>query len=279
MSHYRMEELTKTQLILLALLVSFVTSIATGIATVALMDQAPADVTRVINRVVERTVEKVTPTEQGANVVTTEKTVIVKEEDALTSAIDSISRSVVRLYAGTGVSRTFIGMGTIVDAKGLIVTDGDAVTLGTTYQAILGNGIKVSAEVVGENVAEGVAVLHLSPEEGASLGTLTSIIPTRAPMKLGQTIFTVSGETTKVATGIVTGLSVESNSTTSDIETNINTTDFVTGTPLGNIFGEIVGIARSTNSQRFIPIDVVLSVVDATQKEVSAQVEGEVNEL
>ncbi len=58
-----LEQLTKTQLVLLALLVSFVTSIATGIVTVTLIDQAPTDVTRTINRVVEKTVERVVPGE------------------------------------------------------------------------------------------------------------------------------------------------------------------------------------------------------------------------
>ena len=49
-----MNDLSKQQLILLALLVSFVTSLATGIFTVSLMSQAPQEVVQTINNVVER---------------------------------------------------------------------------------------------------------------------------------------------------------------------------------------------------------------------------------
>ena len=55
------KDLNKPQLIMLALLLSFVTSIATGITTVTLMQQAPASVTVPINRIVKETVEKIVP--------------------------------------------------------------------------------------------------------------------------------------------------------------------------------------------------------------------------
>lgn len=60
------KDLNKSQLILLAVLLSFVTSIATGITTVTLMEQAPNSVTVPINRIVRETVEKIVPTQTPA---------------------------------------------------------------------------------------------------------------------------------------------------------------------------------------------------------------------
>jgi hypothetical protein len=60
------KDLNKSQLIMLAVLLSFITSIATGITTVTLMQQAPASVTVPVTRIVRETVEKIVPVEIGA---------------------------------------------------------------------------------------------------------------------------------------------------------------------------------------------------------------------
>ncbi|MBI4114589.1 MAG: hypothetical protein HY445_01975, partial [Candidatus Niyogibacteria bacterium] len=57
-----MEDLTKGQLILLVLLVSFVTSVVTGIVTITLVDQAPSPLRETIHKVVEQV--KVNPNEE-----------------------------------------------------------------------------------------------------------------------------------------------------------------------------------------------------------------------
>ena len=78
------KDLNKSQLILLAILLSFITSIATGIVTVTLMQQAPESVTVPINRVIQQTVEKI----QQVEGKTTVQTVVVKEEDLVVDAIE-----------------------------------------------------------------------------------------------------------------------------------------------------------------------------------------------
>lgn len=95
-----LEHLTKKQIILLTLLVSFVTSIATGIVSVSLMQQMPAPVTQTINRVVERTLERVVEKKTDAQgvVTTKEKTVVVKETDLISAAVQAAMPSLVSVY-------------------------------------------------------------------------------------------------------------------------------------------------------------------------------------
>ena len=110
-----MDNLNKQQLILLALLVSFVTSIATGIVTVSLMDQAPAGITQTINRVVEKTIERVVQAPaQPAAVVT--KEVIVTEEDLITAAIEKNAKSIVKIemILASQTTGSFAGLGVVV---------------------------------------------------------------------------------------------------------------------------------------------------------------------
>ncbi len=55
------KDLNKAQLIMLAVLLSFITSIATGITTVTLMQQAPSSVIVPLTQIVRQTVEKIVP--------------------------------------------------------------------------------------------------------------------------------------------------------------------------------------------------------------------------
>src|ERR1700722_9426800 len=110
------EKLTKSQIVLLTLLVSFVTSIATGIVTVSLMQQAPPAIAETVNRVIENTIETVATSTRGqsASVITThQKTVIVNEADLIAAAVKQISPSVVDIYSADTDQPTFMGFGLV----------------------------------------------------------------------------------------------------------------------------------------------------------------------
>src|SRR4051812_11352124 len=142
---YRMEHLTKQQIVLLTLLVSFVTSLATGIITVSLMDQGTFDITQVINHV-ERTTAYVPAPIQAAAAVVTEPT--------LADTTAKVAKNVVRLKTRIGNTDTVLGMGIILSPVGLIVTDKATLTvpgssdLGKNVVAELPNGENVPLQVV-----------------------------------------------------------------------------------------------------------------------------------
>ena len=112
---------------MLALLLSFVTSIATGITTVTLMQQAPSSVTVPINRVVRETVEKIVP---GKN---TTQTVVIKEEDLV---VDAIAKNKTTLFTITKeaqgpdgkIIEVDAGQGFAVSTEGVIVADSSLVS-------------------------------------------------------------------------------------------------------------------------------------------------------
>lgn len=127
-----MKDLNKSQLILLALLISFITSIATGIVTVTLLQQAPTSVTTPINRIVRQTVEKIVPG------VTTSQTVVVKEEDLVVDAIAKNKASIFSIIKD-GVKEDgqlgeiSAGKGFAVSNNNILVADGWLVSAPGSY--------------------------------------------------------------------------------------------------------------------------------------------------
>ncbi len=269
------EKLTKQQIVLVTLLVSFVTSIATGIVTVSLMDQAPAGVTQTINRVVERTVEKVvTPPSTGqAAAVVTRETVVVKEDDKISDSVEQNKNSVVRIYTNTpdSADRVFVGLGTILSADGLIVTgDVFADSAGRYIVTVDGNTF-YRVKVLDKPEKNHFYFLRIVPDNKNNPPVFKpAIVSDVNPIKLGQTVIGISGSVRNtVFTGIISSLITDENqpgslnaSTTQvvGLMTNINLSDSIPGGPLLNLNGEVVGIRIGTNmSEQFsyLPANVL----------------------
>jgi len=241
-----LEQLNKSQIVLLTMLVSFVTSIATGIVTVALIEEAPTDVTRVVQRVVERTVETVSPAEQQATVITREKTVIIKEADLIAAAIaDNKSKIVSVVDAETG---TFISLGIFVDSLGSLAMDASTLEDGGNYAIDIGAEEYVPATVVYEGGARGIAILEVGDERTG----VSAILPSESALRLGQTLVAFIGGGS-ITQGIATGLGDGGY-----IGTSINAGKIAPGAPLINVDGEVVGMStgasRKVGESSFAPI-------------------------
>ena len=96
----QIEELNKSQIVLLTLLISFVTSMATGIVTVSLMEQGVTPVSNTVNQIVERTKEVIVKVQdpQGPVVIKEKETVIVKQADLVASAVAKVYDDTVAIY-------------------------------------------------------------------------------------------------------------------------------------------------------------------------------------
>jgi S1-C subfamily serine protease len=263
-----MEDLTKHQLILLVLLVSFVTSIATGIMTVSLLQQAPLEVTRNINRVVERTFEKVVP--QGlANIGSPSKevtTVVVKEDDLIVSAIDKNVKSIARIMEKDGPSGTvsLFGIGLVVSKDGSIAADRKATTVANKYVAVMNDGTEIALLPTG--LEKKTNFMLFRPTDAKLKYDFVPAALAAADLQLGQTVVSLGGDASNaVSVGRVISLAMKESGTgtstikyVASIETDVSSKDMVDGSPLFNLSGDIVGVKLSDSGSKIFVPDSVL---------------------
>ena len=262
-----MENLTKHQIILLTLLVSFVTSIATGIVTVALMNQAPVGVVQTINRVVEKTIETVTPPQKEIETVVKE-TVTVNPEDQIVKAVAENSKNIVRIYrtntdpTSNSGSMVFVGLGAVVTEDGMVATDNSLIFDGGKYFTTTSDNKLTDLSIARAVSGEQIALLKIQNDSKNPI-SFSKVSISNNDLKLGQTVIYMGGETKdSVSTGIVSSLSakeiklgknststpVDTSTSTSEISAKISTietsipSNFISGGLLLNLSGELVGI-------------------------------------
>lgn len=250
------EQLNKSQIVLLTLLVSFVTSIATGIVTVSLMDQAPPVVSQTVNRIVERTIETVAPASQTAAANNSQGTVIVKESELIAQALAKVTPSIVRLYANTTGEAQFLGLGIVINENGTIITDNTLFPEAKTAAVALFDGTRVPVTLTDRNGTTGIAVFHATSSEGTTVTWNPAVIKNKGST-LGQTAIMLSGRSiARVEEGIVSALiPLGEGSADIIIDTNIPPETIIAGAPLFDTNGEIIGvstgIARTSSAKGF----------------------------
>ncbi len=274
-----MEDLNNSQIVLLAILVSFVTSITTGVLTVSLVNtDEPQTVTQTINRVVERTIEKVVPGE--TKTVVKEVPVIVTEEDLIVKVVNNASPSVGTLTFEQDPSNKILGLGFLLDGGNYVITSGDLLPGGDSknmgpYDLTLEDSTKVITELAGLSADKKIAVLRVkrvdTPTGAKSVITnllsgssLKGVKLAIADLAVGQTVIglgTVAADGSPVAVGIVSSLTKQENSTsTLMIKTNAANKDNLGG-PLFLVQGEAVALNIAPGQA--VPARLIKAVIDS----------------
>ncbi|HNW71800.1 MAG TPA: hypothetical protein PKZ36_02100 [Candidatus Paceibacterota bacterium] len=240
-----MKDLNKSQLVLLTILISFITSIATGISTVSLLQQAPVSFTAPINRIVRQTVEKIVPGESSV------QTVVVKEEDLV---VDAIAKNQSTVFAiskdsfdefGNSIEVS-AGRGFAVSNDGIIVADSLQVTGYEKYYVKNDNG-KFNAEFISAD-KKGFSFLKIGKpiDEKSKLVYTVPASGDLGNMKAGQKIILL-GST--ISSFIYEG--------SKDLKITVNKTN--AGGILLDIDGNVLGIALSNETISFASIADILS--------------------
>lgn len=234
------EHLSKIQIVLLVLLCTFVASIMTGIVTVALLAQAPPAVTQTVNHIIQRTVETVAPS-TGTQTTVKETTVVVKEDELLSSSISSAFNKLGIVHETEATSSPIIALG--VPVGSLLLTDSSVVT--ETHVVEVG-GVALTYELDKKIPEVGVAVLKLVDGKAPA----TTRVGDTGQIKLGQSVIVLpSASGARVGIGAVTArytlgrvLSGDEEVVVRAIDTNIGG-KIAAGAPLLNAFGDVVGIS------------------------------------
>lgn len=260
------ETLSKSQLLLLTLLVSFVTSTATGVLTVSLLEETPQTITQTVNRVVERTIERVEQTENGgAAVVTRETTVVVKEEDVLGDSIQEHVKRLVALHVGTTTTQA-LGSGIIIPGESLIATAGKALPAEGQLLVKLPSGTVVPGSVAHRSES-GVALIKLTLAEGQVFPKVTTYEFMTEGVRRGQSVSALSGRGA-VLTGIISLIEG------AKIETNLEQLRIPYGATLISTFGDVIGMHVATTegtSAQFISAQTILESIAEYKASLAAE--------
>jgi S1-C subfamily serine protease len=275
----QLQDLNKSQIVLLTLLISFVTSIATGIMTVSLLQEAPLEVTRNIHQIVEKTIETVTApsTDSSSSGQKEVTTVVVKEEDQVLSSIDKNVKSIVRIHEKDGVTSisTFYGIGLVISKDGLIAADRKTITAINIYTAIMSDNVEFKLVPMGVSKDTNFLLFKaVLPEKGPAYAFIPASLGDATP-KLGQTLIGLGGdESNSVAVGRVLSLDMKDSGVGTStvkylagINTDISTTDLVPGSPVFNLSGDVVGMRLSLNDPKsFTPVSILKKELPDLQK-------------
>lgn len=191
------EDLTKSQLLLLMVLVNFVVSIATGVLTVSLLSQAPTTVTQTVNKIVDHTIETVSTPIQIMGPKQTPAPNAPSSEQLLTAAVSAEAARSVLIHKGATTTPA-IAFGVYLPKSRAIAT---ATVKGLPQEATISfaDGTSAAASISKGN--DTVTIYGFS--DTAKLPEAPAAgLPKVSTLKAGQTVIALTKDSDAI-TGII----------------------------------------------------------------------------
>jgi len=198
--------------------------------------------------------------EQKPVYVTEKKEVIIQENTALKSAVDKTEKTVIGVRTKLESGEVLEGSGLIVTSDGLVVTLADLVPQGSVFSFYI-NGSSTSYQILKRDLKENLALIKIGQ---TNMPTLS--FADLEKIKLGERIFLIGnvfsakGGPALGGNGKISYLAANEgivrNFNEDFIETNISEKNYLSGSPLFNIEGEVLGINTINSEGKVIAIPI-----------------------
>ncbi len=208
-----MDHLTKQQVILLALLVSFATAVSTGITIFSLADNSTnPGVQQIAYRVIEKTISQVASDSPVRKIIPDSvQNVAVQTPQPLSISdiADQTSGSLIRIYktvVGT-TTHEFVTLGVMTSGNNIIAADGLDLNASLNYVTVLSDKKEYQITFVKE-LGAGLALFKMNDEVAAKTISTIKILPL-AKLKIGFNVIAIGGDQSSnvVSTGIIKQIS------------------------------------------------------------------------
>ncbi|MFA6463775.1 MAG: hypothetical protein WCV55_02105 [Candidatus Paceibacterota bacterium] len=208
-----MEHLTKQQIILLALLVSFSTAVATGITIFSLADNSlNPGVQQIAYRVIEKTISQVASDSPVRKIIPDIVSNTVAQESqalSISDIADKTSGSLIRIYrtiAGT-TTPEFVTLGVMTLNNNIIGADGTNLSTSFNYVTVLSDNKQYQISFIKE-LGGGLSLFKLTDESAAKIIPTIKTLPS-TKLKIGFNVVSIGGDQSSnvVSTGIIKQIS------------------------------------------------------------------------